>query len=896
MGEWNYLMDTALKTEDKRRRLLIYYAAYTLAFAVLFFLCFGIHLLINEKSLLNYVDSFNMHYNTYIEAGRLFRAFFKSFDLQLWEPNIGYGADVFDCMGGYFIDPLYLVTLWIPEKFSEPVFNAIVVFRLYLAGISFSILSLKRGNQYYSTFSGAIVYTFSACSYIGLNQSGFIIPLYILPILIMGADELYEKKKPTLYVLLLAYFALESFYFVYMFAIMLVCYCLLKWILTPKAERTIKDLIGKIISFLLYSVWAAFIAAFSLLPVVFVMRNMGRLALRRYVPVLYDFTYYKNFYQGYITSYNMLGRDGMIGVSTVVFLSLIVLFMLNKKDYLRLKIEIILMTLGLLIPFVGYIFNGRNYPANRWSFFYILVLSYMTAVILPEIRTLSKNRKLIVVLVTALYFFLGLSVFDAGISGFAVIAAFALVLSVAMMFSGKCSKKAFQYICVAITCVSVILPAFFKYSNTTGVSMMYLVPDGKGYSLLTEDNGMVLLNELEVTDGTRYNHAKTVKHYRNTSMLTGNSGINYYYNMYNDYVDKFHQSIGLNTNPCNFNYDGLDSRSELMALMGVNYYLINDSTLTLPVGYNADNGKEYQQYKLLTSEYKNSLFTLFDKSVSEEEFYKLSPAQKQEVLMKACVIDASGNADGQVIKELESNEIGYTMTCDDGNEVSGGIIKISKEKTGFILTFDEISDAEIYFSIQNLDKNEINPINYYVRVNGRYNGSEVPEISNYLIGATYANHMYGGKHDWMINAGKTNAPVNQLYVTFDAPGNYSFDSLKLYKRDIASIEANIAGLDHGITNAVLSTDKVSVDCNIDNDKYLLMTVPYSDGWTAYDNGEKINILHGDVGFMAFELKAGSHHIELSYEKPGIRAGAIVSVVSLAGFIAYMVIMRKKQKA
>ena len=560
------------------------------------------------------------------------------------------------------------------------------------------------------------------------------------------------------------------------------------------------------------------------------------------------------------------------------------------------KIEIILMTLGLLSPFVGYIFNGRNYPANRWSFFYILVLSYMTAVILPEIRDLSKNRKLIVVLVTALYFFLGLSVFDAGISGFAVIAAFALVLSVAIMFSGKCSKKAFQYICVAITCVSVILPAFFKYSNTTGVSMMYLVPDGKGYSLLTEDNGMVLLNELEVTDGTRYNHAKTVKHYRNTSMLTGNSGINYYYNMYNDYVDKFHQSIGLNTNPCNFNYDGLDSRSELMALMGVNYYLINDSTLTLPVGYNADNGKEYQQYKLLTSEYKNSLFTLFDKSVSEEEFYKLSPAQKQEVLMKACVIDASGNADGQVIKELESNEIGYTMTCDDGNEVSGGIIKISKEKTGFILTFDEISDAEIYFSIQNLDKNEINPINYYVRVNGRYNGSEVPEISNYLIGATYANHMYGGKHDWMINAGKTNAPVNQLYVTFDAPGNYIFDSLKLYKRDIASIEANIAGLDHGITNAVLSTDKVSVDCNIDNDKYLLMTIPYSDGWTAYDNGEKINILHGDVGFMAFELKAGSHHIELSYEKPGIRAGAIVSVVSLAGFIAYMVIMRKKQKA
>ena len=140
-------METALKTKDNRRRTVIYFAAYTLAFAVLFFLCFGIHLLANDKSLLNYVDSFNMHYNSYIEAGRLFRAFFRN-GAQYWEPNIGYGADVFDCLGEFFFDPLTLVTFWIPEKFSEPVFNSIVVFRLYLAGLSFSILALKRGHRY----------------------------------------------------------------------------------------------------------------------------------------------------------------------------------------------------------------------------------------------------------------------------------------------------------------------------------------------------------------------------------------------------------------------------------------------------------------------------------------------------------------------------------------------------------------------------------------------------------------------------------------------------------------------------------------------------------------------------------------------------------------------------
>lgn len=882
-------METALKTKDNRRRTVIYFAAYTLAFAVLFFLCFGIHLLANDKSLLNYVDSFNMHYNSYIEAGRLFRAFFRN-GAQYWEPNIGYGADVFDCLGGFFFDPLTLVTFWIPEKFSEPVFNSIVVFRLYLAGLSFSVLALKRGHYYYSTFCGAIVYTFSSCAYIGLNQSSFIAPMYILPLLVLGADELYEKKKPTLYVILLAYFAVASFYFVYMFAIMLVCYCLLKWILTPKNERTVKDLILKVIRFFLYSVWSALIAAFTLLPTVFIMKNMGRLELRRYVPALYDFPFYKNFYQGYITSYNMLERDGMIGMSVVVFLSLIVLFLISSKELRRLKIEIILMTFGLLIPFVGYIFNGRNYPANRWSFFYILVLSYMTTVILPEIPKLGRNKKLVVMLLTAMYVTLGITVFDAGISGFAVIGGLALVLSVLMFFSDKCREKTYKYIAVAITCVSVVFPAFFKYSSMTGLAMMYLVPNGEGYRLLTEDNGMVLLNQLEVTDGTRYNHAKTVKQYRNTSMLTGKSGVNFYYNMYNDYVDKFHQSIGLNTNPCNFNYDGLDNRSELMALMGVNYYLINGDTLMLPVGYSLNSGSEYGEFKLLTSQYKNSLFTLFDNSISEEEFYKLNPAERQEILMKACVTD--GSATGS-IEGLDGREIPYTVTCDDGNEISDGLIKISKEKTGFVLTFDETSEAEIYFYIQNLDKNEINPINYYVRVNGLHDGEAVPELSNYLIGATYANHMYGGKHDWMINAGKTSSSVNQLYVTFDAAGNYSFESLKLYKRDVASIEANISGLDHGVTDLVLATDNVSFSCTTDKTKYLLMTIPYSEGWTAYDNGAKVEIRHGDIGFMVLELAPGEHHIELKYQRPGQMAGIAVSCVALTGFVVFTVVRKKK---
>ncbi len=884
-------MDRTLELNNRKSHSFTYFLAYTLAFAVLFFFCFGIHLVINRKSLLNYVDSFNMHYNSYIYAGRLFKDFWNTFEFRLWDPNLGYGADTFITIGGYFTDPLYLLTLWIPERFSELAFNSIVVFRLYLAGISFSVLSFKRGNRFYPTLCGAIIYTFSACAYIGLNQSGFLIPLYILPLLVLGADMLYEKKKPTLYVILLAYFAVASFYFVYMFAIMIVCYCLLKWFLTPKAERTIKDLLSKFASFFLYSLWSALIAAFSLIPVAFVMQDMGRLDLRRYVPFLYDLDYYKDFFQGYITSYNMLNRDAMIGSSVLIILCITVLFMLKRRDYLRLKTEIILMTLGLLIPFVGYIFNGMNYPANRWSFFYILVLAYMTTLILPEIPALPAKKKPALIIVPVLYLCLGISVLDAGRSGFVVIASSAVVTGVLFYFSQKIPSKYYGLTCIVVAGISVILPAYFHYSANTSNSMRYLVPAGDGYTMITEENGLSLLSGLEVNDGTRYNHAKTINHYRNVSMLTGTSGTNFYYNMYNNYVDKFHQSIGLNTNPCNFSYDGLDSRSELMSLLGVNYYLINSEPSALPVGYSLNNAVEDQEYKLITSDYRNSLFTLFDQTISEDEFYRLSPAQKQDILMRACVTNTSTDS----ADVSSSDEVPFTISSLDGdNSVTDDLIRITKAESGFVMSFDSISDAEVYLYIQALDKKEIDPINYFVRIYGQTDGEDIPALHNFFVGATYANHMYGGKHDWMINVGRTTESIDQLRVVFDAPGDYSYECLKLYKRDTASIGNNIASLDHNITNLQNTANRLQLDCTVDKEKHLFIAIPYSKGWTAYDNGQKIEVLHGDIGFMALKLAPGSHHIEMKYETYGLKAGLIISALSLTGFVVYTIIRRKRK--
>ena len=60
-----------------------------------------------------------------------------------------------------------------------------------------------------------MVYTFSACAYVGLYQTPFIVPMYMLPLIIYGAEELFENGNPLLYSVSLTAMAVWSYYFTY---------------------------------------------------------------------------------------------------------------------------------------------------------------------------------------------------------------------------------------------------------------------------------------------------------------------------------------------------------------------------------------------------------------------------------------------------------------------------------------------------------------------------------------------------------------------------------------------------------------------------------------------------------------------------------------------------------
>ena len=73
---------------------------------------------------------------------------------------------------------------------------------------------------------------------------------------------------------------------------------------------------------------------------------------------------------------------------------------------------------------------------------------------------------------------------------------------------------------------------------------------------------------------------------------------------------------------------------------------------------------------------------------------------------------------------------------------------------------------------------------------------------------------------------------------------------------------------------------------------VFFSIPYENGWSAYVNGEKVDIEKVNVGFMAIRVNAGTNvKIEFKYRTPGLFLGMAITVVCVLLFALYMVLMR-----
>ena len=98
-----------------------------------------------------------------------------------------------------------------------------------------------------------------------------------------------------------------------------------------------------------------------------------------------------------------------------------------------------------------------------------------------------------------------------------------------------------------------------------------------------------------------------------------------------------------------------------------------------------------------------------------------------------------------------------------------------------------------------------------------------------------------------------------------------------------------------MTDIEIGTNRITGKVTADQDKLLFLSVPYSSGFQAEVNGEPVKIYKAYGMFMAIEIPEGESEIVLTYSTPGLRAGAALSAVCLAGWIAAELILARRRK-
>ena len=87
------------------------------------------------------------------------------------------------------------------------------------------------------------------------------------------------------------------------------------------------------------------------------------------------------------------------------------------------------------------------------------------------------------------------------------------------------------------------------------------------------------------------------------------------------------------------------------------------------------------------------------------------------------------------------------------------------------------------------------------------------------------------------------------------------------------------------------------EITLDKTNLVFFSVPYDDGFTAYVNGEKTDILRVDEGLMAVLCPAGASSIDFVYQAAGLSASRVVTAMAIPVWVVYVAcFVRRKRRS
>lgn len=675
----------------------------------------------------------------------------------------------------------------------------------------------------------------------------------LIPLIITGLQLLITEKKFLLYFTSLSILFIQNYYFGYMTALFLIFWylCQISW--------DFKTRKSSVLDFIVISFLAGMASLILTLPTLFDLQTHGE-KLTEVTKFQTESSWYLDlFAKQFIGSFDTTkyGAIPMIFVGLLPFILTILFFTLKSiKFHVKLIYAIFFTFLiaSFYIEALDLFWQGMHTPnmfLHRYAWIFSTLLIYTAAEVLNRLREI-KIWNFLVSLFLVVTGFLA-TIYLKSYYSFLTNLNILLTIEFLVVYSLLLLAVIKKFISVNLFAILISLFIMVEMSLNSSSQIDGIAKEWGFASRSAYSRDIPAMESFSTYIGNSFTRTEKLETQTgNDSMKFNYNGISQFSSVRNRSASSTLDKLGFKSSGTNLNLRYANNSILADSLFGIQYNISEN-----PIDkYGFQD--VYQKDNLTLYENQYSLPIAF----ASQSVYNDVKFNEHTLDNQASFLNQLANVDFDYFSPIHYEK---TENTDDLISVTSS----SNEDAAIQYQIEVPENSQVYLSFTNLHFSNDKQKKVDILVNGEKKTFTTDNVFSFFnLGYTKEKKTFN------------------IHVSFPGNSQVSFESPTFYRLDINTFTEAIQKIKEQPVTVSTSKNKVFATYDVQQDTSIFFTIPYDKGWSAYQDGKKIEIKQAQTGFMKVDVSKGKGTITLSFIPNGFITGAICSFTSLLLFGIY----------
>ena len=675
----------------------------------------------------------------------------------------------------------------------------------------------------------------------------------LIPLIITGLQLLITEKKFLLYFTSLSILFIQNYYFGYMTALFLIFWylCQISW--------DFKTRKSSFLDFIITSVLAGMASLILTLPTLFDLQTHGE-KLTEVTKFQTESSWYLDlFAKQFIGSFDTTkyGAIPMIFVGLLPFILTILFFTLKSiKFHVKLIYAIFFTFLiaSFYIEALDLFWQGMHTPnmfLHRYAWIFSTLLIYTAAEVLNRLKEI-KIWNFLVSLFLIVTGFLA-TIYLKSHYSFLTDLNILLTLEFLVVYSLLLLAVIKKFISVNLFAILISLFIMVEMSLNASSQMDGIAKEWGFASRSAYNRDIPAMESFSTYIGNQFTRTEKLE------TQTGNDSMKFNYNGISQFSSVRNRSASSTLDKLGFKSSGTN-----LNLRYANNSILSDSLFGIQYNISENPIDKYGFQDV----YQKDNLTLYENQYSlpiafaSQSVYNDVKFNEHTLDNQASFLNQLANVDFDYFSPIPYEK---TENTDDLISVTSS----SNEDAAIQYQIEVPENSQVYLSFTNLHFSNDKQKKVDILVNGEKKTFTTDNAFSFFN----------------LGYAKEKKTFN-IHVSFPGNSQVSFESPTFYRLDTQTLTEAIQKIKEQPVTVSTSKNKVFATYDVQQDTSIFFTIPYDKGWSAYQDGKKIEIKQAQTGFMKVDIPKGKGTITLSFIPNGFITGAICSFTSLLLFEIY----------